>query len=155
MAAGGQKAETKQAPNIKPYIDAFDKQTSGLRSEAFGQLLDVLRTGGMNSQLPLIGRSVENSMQAAGQARRAAEGGLSAANLAGTPFGQSQLSQLDLQSRQQASQFGPQLAQALTSMGIEVGANTIQTILTALAAEGKSKTSGLNFNTGLSINKSI
>lgn len=128
LAGSGSKAEGKgkvQDPTRLPEITveamreqlrqnrAIFRTQQPIRRVLSQQTLEALRTGGVGARLPIAQRAVENTRIATGQSLRSAEGGLSRAGLAGTPFAQRMLAQLSQQGRFAQSQIPTAFAQQL------------------------------------------
>ena len=84
-----------------------------IRKTLGAQTMEALKTGGVGARIPIIQRAVDAAQQANARALSATEAGLTAGNLAGTPFGQSILAQQRQAGRQAAAQIPTSFAQAL------------------------------------------
>lgn len=101
-----------------------------LYQELVGQTLEGLRTGGVNAQIPIIQRAVEQSKIAGSNATAQATEGLRGAGLAGTPFGQSIINDTRTAGALQTSRIPSEVVQGfiggapgLSAQGFSAGSN--------------------------------
>lgn len=73
---------------LVPASQGILSQVGGVAQEFFGQMLEMLQTGGVGAQAPIISRALESSKQATSTALRETEAGLTQRGLVGTPFGE-------------------------------------------------------------------
>lgn len=88
------------------------------------QLGELLRTGGVGAQIPIIQRSVEATKQATSQALASTDDSLRAAGLAGTPWGQNIKAQAQQQGAFNVAQVPTNLALAMEKMALPVLSDT-------------------------------
>jgi hypothetical protein len=63
-------------------------ETEELRKTFWGQLLELLQTGGIGAQIPIIGQAEEQSRKATSKALSDLTNSLATSGLAGTPYGE-------------------------------------------------------------------
>lgn len=143
MASGGTtKADSATGKGVADAVSAFQSETSPLRAETFGQVLEALKTGGVGAQIPLIQNAVASSQRATSSALRGASDSLGGANLTGTPFGQRTLAEIQLGGRQQASQIPTQMGSQIAGNAPQISMGAIDAILRGLSSVGSSTSRG-------------
>ena len=110
-SGGSSKTDSKAAQELVAMMKRFEGETQGLRGQTIGMLEDVM--SGNLSNVPIIGMATENSMAAASNTYKQTQESLASSNLAGTPFGESQLFGARQEGNLATSQVAPQIAQAL------------------------------------------
>lgn len=91
--------------------DQFVQMGMPVQREINQQLTEALRTGGIQAQMPMITRMMDNMRLSSGKAMRATTMGLQGRRLLGTPFGENILAQQRMESENAIGQIGPQMAQ--------------------------------------------
>lgn len=138
MAGGGKGGGGSGTSQVLEDISKqLFEETTPLRGEYIGQLLEGLVTGGIGARIPLVQQSVERSKLASARTMRQQDESLAMSSLLGTPFGES----IRAQSRQQAAQqqaaipgqMTQQFMQALPSFLTGQG----QTVVTGLGTAGQ------------------
>lgn len=111
MSSGGGKGGGGKTPDYGPYLSALSdaaKQATAagkeildisrpVREQFYGQLAEVLRTGGVGAQIPIAQQGVEATRSAAAGATEATKSRLASAGLGRTPYAQRILSGLGIQ----------------------------------------------------------
>ena len=85
---GGKGGGTESSAALNEIAKKLFKETTPLRQEFTGQLEELLKTGGIGAQIPLISKSVERTRQAGSKAMTGTQERLAQTELAGTPFGE-------------------------------------------------------------------
>lgn len=111
----------EQRETQRYFLEDVAKPVGG---ELIPQVVEALRTGGVNAQIPAIARAVESVQQANARSQSATQGSLASSRLQGTPFGQSILASQRQAGAQEAglvpidfAQMFLQMAQPLVTGG--------------------------------------
>lgn len=94
----------------------FNEETSPLRGEFIGQLMEAITTGGAGAQIPLISKATEQSRLATSQAMKQVDERLAASGLSGTPFGEQTAAQTLLSGELATANIAPNMAMQFIQM---------------------------------------
>lgn len=86
-SSGARASEKTSNQALINMAQQFAGETQGIRRELISQFANVLKTGGSQATIPIIGKAVEASKQATSQSLRQLDEELARTGLAGTPFG--------------------------------------------------------------------
>lgn len=143
MASGGTtKEDSATGKGVAKAVEGFQMETSPLRSETLGQILEALKTGGVGAQIPMIQSAVSGSQRATSAALRGTSDSLAGANLTGTPFGQRTLAEAGLAGRQQTAAIPTQMAGQIAGAAPQISMGAIDAILRGLSSVGSSTSRG-------------
>ena len=107
---GTGKSRTNTGPTNIAQL-GYRQFNNQVGSPFISQLGEMLRTGGIGAQTPIVAQSVGAAQSALSQALTGQQGQLAASGLARTPYGQQQLGQTRLAGLQGISQIPTQYAQ--------------------------------------------
>lgn len=112
-----QQYSSSTTPNaqLAPQATALLNEAKPLGTEWVAQLLEALKTGGVNAQIPIVSKAVESSRQASSQALAGIDKYLAQMGLAGTPFGANTRATQMRTGEQQAAQIGTDYIMQLLS----------------------------------------
>lgn len=130
------RAASRSDPSaaLVPASQGILSQVGGVAQEFFGQMLEMLQTGGVGAQAPIISRALESSKQATSTAMRQTEEGLTQRGLAGTPFGERILAGQRATGAAETSRVPTDIATAFMSLIPQAIGGAQQTGISGLAA---------------------
>lgn len=130
------RATSRSDPSaaLVPASQGILSQVGGVAQEFFGQMLEMLQTGGVGAQAPIISRALESSKQATSTAMRQTEEGLAQRGLAGTPFGERILAGQRATGAAETSRVPTDIATAFMSLIPQAIGGAQQTGISGLAA---------------------
>ena len=106
----GGKSRSSSGPTALAQ-QTFKRFQGQIGNEWMSQLAQILRTGGIGAQTPIVAQSVGSAQSALSQALQGQTGDLARAGLARTPYGTQQLAGTRLAGVQQIAQIPTQYAQ--------------------------------------------
>ena len=110
VGAGKSQAGGKMPPEMRQMISQFWSETGALRETIQNQMLEALQTGGVNAQLPIVGRAEEQQRTQTSAALRDIDAQMAQQGLAGTPFAAQMRAEEASRGRQALAGIGPAMA---------------------------------------------
>lgn len=114
--SGAESSVTKDQRKFAGAMQQLFGETKGLRDALAGQFESLLKTGGTQATIPIIGQAMETSKQATSQSLRQTEEQLAQQGLSGTPFGASILANQRTAGNIAGSQIPTQINQEMLKM---------------------------------------
>lgn len=146
MSAGSTKSSGHTGFNVDPFIkENILPGFSPIQNQTFSQLSEALRTGGVGAQIPIIQQSVSQSQSALSRGLQDVQGRQAAQGIAGTPFGNRELTGARLEGQQSIARIPTDYAQQQTQQAPQLVQGILAAMLGALAASGKQKSTTLDF----------
>lgn len=140
MSVGGSKGRQMGGYNVEPFVRQFESESRPMRRETYGQLTELLRTGGVGARVPIIQAAVANQRGATSAALRGTQGQLSSAGLANTPFGQRIMAEQRAGGQQNIAGIPAQMAEALFGQAGQLANPIVGQVLGAMAQQSVGRT---------------
>ena len=123
---GGKGPETEASDTQSEISQDLYKTAKPLTSELFGQMLEGLRTGGIQARIPIIQSAVDSQKRATSDALRSLDESLGQSGLAGTPYGARVRSEASIEgaSKEAAIPTNSVLDFLKGAIGLATGTNT-------------------------------
>lgn len=138
MAGGGKGGGGSGTSQVLEDISKqLFEETTPLRGEYIGQLLEGLTTGGIGARVPLVQQAVERSKLASARTMREQGESLAQSGLAGTPFGALIQETTRQQSAQQQAALPSQMTQQFLTSIPSFLLGQGQTVVTGLGTAGQ------------------
>lgn len=147
--SGSHNSSVQGAPGVD-YANSLQARSGALQDESMGQILELLRTGGIGAQMPLIQSSVAQQQNALNNALGAQRATNTRYGTGGTPLAEGQMGATKLLGMQNIADTPGRIAQPLLNQAPQVSNQLIQSIIGALQNYGKSKGNSFGFNLGVS-----
>lgn len=117
-STGSSSTSSPFAPILMGWGSKLFKSALPVLQQYSGQVGEALRTGGVNSNIPLINAQTSAAREGNSQSLTQLRQQLAASGLAGTSFGNALIEQEQMTGNSQVSQIGPNTAASLISSGV-------------------------------------
>lgn len=136
---GGKKggSDSDAMGRLVDLAETFAGETAGTREALFGMGEELITTGGIGANIPLINRALERTRLASSTAQQGTEANLARTGLTGTPFGQNILAE--------GARAGEMAA---ANVPTDFYANTLNLITNAMLGQGTQAMGGMGAAAG-------
>jgi hypothetical protein len=135
----GGSQQTSGSQELEAFTGELREQSRPVRQEVFNQILEGLKTGGLNAQIPMIQQGVESSRAATSNALRQLDENMAVTGLNRTGFGARARGETLMQGEQRTAQIPFELVQQFITTALGQATGTPTTIVQGLGAASDSQ----------------
>lgn len=136
VGKGGRVGESGAEELLTQFATDYYQQTQPLRTETINQMMEALKTGGVNAQLPFVQKATESAKAATSNALKQLDERLAGTGMGSSPYMARARGDILTSGALAQSQIGPEFAAGLIQGAVPYGASAVPTALGGLGTSG-------------------